>query len=250
MYFEDDAKYYTAKLVKDNGGGNWDIVWIEDEAEDTTTTKNMKPQTKDFKKGDLVVAKCADDAGWYTGEVKENEGQGWIEVEWLEEGGDETVFIDQVTPQKKKFKVGQTVEARSADDGEFYSAKITKDLGKCKFEVEWEEDGDEPEEMFIDGMRVPRVELSELKIGQKMTGIVGNVREFGAFVDVGCWTDGLVHVSKMDTVRVTDPSKYVEDGQEIEVWVSSIDSDQNRLGLSMVETKVGGKGGGKGKGRR
>eukprot|EP00930_Biecheleria_cincta_P029666 TRINITY_DN2060_c0_g1_i1.p1 TRINITY_DN2060_c0_g1~~TRINITY_DN2060_c0_g1_i1.p1 ORF type:complete len:580 (+),score=173.02 TRINITY_DN2060_c0_g1_i1:102-1742(+) len=250
VFFEDDAKYYTAKLVKDNGGGNWDIQWVEDDAEDTTTTKNMKPQTKDFKKGDIVVAKCQD-GSWYTAEVKQNAGAGWVEVEWLEEGGEETVLLDNTTPQKKKFKVGQTVEARSADDGEFYSAKVTKDLGKCKFEIEWDEDGDGPEEVFIDGMRVPRVELSSLTVGQKLIGRVGNVCEFGAFVDVGCWTDGLVHVSQMDTKPVTVPSKYVETDQEIEVWVKTIDTDKNRLGLTMVESKVGGgKGRGKGKGKR
>lgn len=250
--FEDDGKFYTVKIVKDKGDKTMDILWIEDEAEDNISIDLLKPQSKNFEPGDLVVAKCADDGGRYTGEVKKNDGAGYVDVEWLEEGGEETVFLDYVWTQKKKFKTDQVIEAVFPDDGEWYGAKVVEDLGKCKFKIEWEEvdEGqDKVVEMFIDNMRVPRVGIETLEIGQKLTGTVGSIREFGAFVDVGCYTDGLVHVSKMAMGRVTDPTEYVQEDQEVTVWVSSIDTDQNRLGLSLVESKAKGKGKGKGKAR-
>lgn len=249
--FEDDGKYYTVKTVKDKGDKTWDIVWIEEEAEDNISIELLKPQKKEFQPGDLVVAKCADDGGRYTGEVKKTDGA-YVDVEWLEEGGEETVFLDCVWTQKKKFKIDQVIEAVFPDDGEWYEAKVKEDLGKCKFKIEWDEveEGQEKVmEMFIDNMRVPRVGIETLEIGQKLTGTVGSIREFGAFVDCGCYTDGLVHVSKMAMGRVTDPTEYVQEDQEVTVWVSSIDTEQNRLGLSLVESKAKGKGKGKGKGR-
>lgn len=251
--FEDDGRYYTVKLVKDNGDGTWDVTWIEDDAEDTISVKNMKPQPKDFQPEDIVVAKCGEDQQRYTAKVKKNLGTGYVEVEWLEEGGEETVSLDDMFPQKKKFKEGQAIEAVFPDDGEWYGAKVLKVLEKCNFQIEWddvEEGQDKIVDMFIDKIRVPRVAIDTLEIGQKMSGVVGSVRDFGAFVDVGCFTDGLIHVSKMATGRVTDPTKYCQEEQEVTVWVCSIDTEQNRLGLSLLESKArGGKGKGRGKGR-
>jgi len=254
LKFEDDGKYYTVKLVKDNGDGTWDVLWTEDDAEDTASVENMKPQTKNFQPDDIVVAKCADDGQRYTAKVKKDLGTGYVEVEWMEEGGEETVSLDNMFTQKKKFKEGQAVEAVFPEDGEWYGAKVLEDLGKCSFKIEWdevEEGQDKIQDMFIDKLRVPRVAIDTLQIGQKMTGIVGSVREFGAFVDVGCYTDGLIHVSKMDNKRVEDPTLYCQEDQEVTVWVCNIDTEQNRLGLSLIESKArgGGKGKGKGKGK-
>eukprot|EP00931_Biecheleriopsis_adriatica_P101199 TRINITY_DN76390_c0_g1_i1.p1 TRINITY_DN76390_c0_g1~~TRINITY_DN76390_c0_g1_i1.p1 ORF type:complete len:369 (-),score=92.08 TRINITY_DN76390_c0_g1_i1:90-1196(-) len=250
MLFEDDGKYYTVKLVKDNGDGTWAVTWIEDDAEDTASVENLKPQTKAFEPGDIVVAKCADDGKRYTAKVKKNPGAGYVDVEWLEDGGEETVSLDDMFAQKKKFKEGQAIEAVFPDDEQWYGAKVLKVLEGCMFSIEWDEVEEGQEkivDMFIDKIRVPRFGLDTLEIGQKLTGTVGNVREFGAFVDVGCYTDGLIHVSKMDTKRVTNPEEYCQEEQEVTVWVCSIDQEQNRLGLTLVESKA--RGGGKGKGR-
>lgn len=247
--FEDDGKFYTVQLVKDNGDGTWDIKWCEDEAEDQVKIADMKPQRKEFQPGDVVVAKC-NDGNRYTAEVKSNAGAGWVDVEWMQDGGEETVALDDCWTQKKSFKVGQAVEAKFPDDGEFYGAKVIKDLGKCKYEVTWDEDDDNngPSELWIDDMRVPRVDMTTYEIGQQLTGTIKSVREFGAFVDVGSYTDGLIHVSKMANARVSDPSKYVQEEQEVTVWVCSIDKEANRLGLTLIQSKAGG-GGGKGRGK-
>ncbi|CAJ1412752.1 unnamed protein product, partial [Effrenium voratum] len=110
----------------------------------------------------------------------------------------------------------------------------------------WEDpDGSDPEtELLVDFIQVPRVGIDTLKLGQKMAGTVKRVLNFGAFVDVGCYTDGLVHVSKMANERVDNPEDYVSEDDEITVWVSSIDPENQRLGLTMIEGKVGGGGGG------
>lgn len=243
--FHDDGRYYSVKLKKDNGDGSFDIVWLEDEAEDTANLEDLKPQLKDFKKGDLVLAKCAEDGRRYTALVQENKGEGYVTVQYIEDESEEEVLIDNVVKQMKKFKKGQKVEAKFPDDGEFYAATVKDDLGKGKYLIEWEDpDGSDPEsEMLVDDIQRPRVNIDTFEIGQKLIGEVRRVVPFGAFVDVGAYTDGLVHVSKIANERIENPEDYVSEEDEITVWVNSIDTEQNRLGLTMVESKLGGRGG-------
>eukprot|EP00435_Cladocopium_sp_Y103_P034755 s952_g9.t1 len=228
--FHDDGRYYSVKLKKDNGDGSFDIMWLEDEAEDTANLEDLKPQLKDFKKGDLVLAKCAEDGRRYTALVQENKGEGYITVQYIEDESEEEVLIDNVVKQVKKFKKGQKVEAKFPDDGDFYPATVKDDLGKGKYLIEWEDpDGSDPEsEMLVDDIQKPRVNMDTFEVGQKLIGEVRRVVPFGAFVDVGAYTDGLVHVSKMANERVENPEDYVSEEDEITVWVSSIDTEQNR----------------------
>jgi len=243
--FHDDGRYYSVKVKKDNGDGSFDIMWLEDEAEDTAQLEDLKPQLKDFKKGDLVVAKCAEDGQRYTALVQENKGEGYVTVQYIEDETEEEVMIDNMWSQKKKFKKGQKVEAKFPDDGEFYPATVKDDLGKGKYVIEWEDpDGSDPEsELLVDHIQKPRVNMDTFEIGQKLQGEVRRVVPFGAFVDVGAYTDGLVHVSKIANERVDNPEDYVAEDDEITVWVINIDKEQNRLSLTMVEGKGGGGGG-------
>eukprot|EP00434_Breviolum_minutum_P041996 symbB.v1.2.037366.t1/scaffold5498.1/size37837/1 len=87
--FHDDGRYYSVKVKKDNGDGSFDIMWLEDEAEDTAQLEDLKPQLKDFKKGDLVVAKCAEDGQRYTALVQENKGEGYVTVQYIEDETEE-----------------------------------------------------------------------------------------------------------------------------------------------------------------
>ncbi len=77
--------------------------------------------------------------------------------------------------------------------------------------------------------------LRELEVGQTRKGIVRSLTEYGAFVDLG-GIDGLLHVSDMSWSRITKPSDVVEVGQEIEVNVLKIDSDRDRISLSLKDT--------------
>ncbi|OYQ67621.1 Tex family protein [Aerococcus sp. 1KP-2016] len=76
--------------------------------------------------------------------------------------------------------------------------------------------------------------LKDLKIGMQLQGTVRNVVDFGAFVDVGVKQDGLVHISRMSKKFVSNPADIVSVGDIIDVWVSEIDEQKGRIGLSML----------------
>ena len=81
--------------------------------------------------------------------------------------------------------------------------------------------------------------LTDLKVGMKLDGVVTNVTEFGAFVDVGVHQDGLVHKSKLSDGYIDDPSDVVAVGKQIQVTVLSIDLERQRvsLGASIPSTR-------------
>jgi len=76
-------------------------------------------------------------------------------------------------------------------------------------------------------------ELSDLKVGMELEGIVTNVANFGAFVDIGVHQDGLVHISQLADRFVEDPKDIVKVGQVVNVRVLSVDEKLKRIGLSM-----------------
>ena len=67
----------------------------------------------------------------------------------------------------------------------------------------------------------------------KLEGVVTNVTNFGAFVDIGVHQDGLVHISHLSDTYVADPNKVVRVGQIVKVTVMEIDAARNRIQLSM-----------------
>jgi len=76
--------------------------------------------------------------------------------------------------------------------------------------------------------------LSTLEVGQLIKGVVKNITDFGAFVDVG-GIDGLLHVSDMSWGRVRHPSDVVSVGQELEVQVLSFDKETERISLGLKQ---------------
>lgn len=82
---------------------------------------------------------------------------------------------------------------------------------------------------FTDGVN----NVSDLRIGMKLPGIVTNITNFGAFVDVGVHQDGLVHLSQLANRFVSDPNEVVKVQQRVMVTVTEIDEKRNRIGLSM-----------------
>lgn len=89
----------------------------------------------------------------------------------------------------------------------------------------------EPFELFTFAEGVK--EITDLKIGQKLPGVVTNVTNFGAFVDIGVHQDGLVHISELADKFVEKPSDVVKVHQKVEVTVTTIDVERKRIGLSM-----------------
>ncbi|MFC3903605.1 uncharacterized protein SAMN05421749_102407 [Acinetobacter marinus] len=76
-------------------------------------------------------------------------------------------------------------------------------------------------------------EVAQLTEGMKLEGVVTNVTNFGAFVDVGVHQDGLVHISELSNSFVSDPHKVVKPGQIVQVRVLQVDVERNRVNLSM-----------------
>ena len=76
--------------------------------------------------------------------------------------------------------------------------------------------------------------LEDLKEGMSLPGIVTNVTDFGAFVDVGVHTDGLVHISCLSREWIRHPSEVVRVGMKVNVTVTGLDEKRRRISLSMV----------------
>jgi small subunit ribosomal protein S1 len=81
----------------------------------------------------------------------------------------------------------------------------------------------------------PQYTWKDLKPGLQTRGKVVRLEKFGAFVDIGAESDGLVHVSEMGTGRVNKPSDVVSEGDIITTWVKEADRRSGRISLSMVE---------------
>ncbi|HLG63371.1 MAG TPA: S1 RNA-binding domain-containing protein [Ktedonosporobacter sp.] len=79
--------------------------------------------------------------------------------------------------------------------------------------------------------------LDELKPGEVRKGVVSNLANFGAFVDLG-GADGLVHISQLAWSRVNHPSEVLHVGQEVEVQVLSVDKDKKKIALSIKRAEV------------
>ncbi len=79
--------------------------------------------------------------------------------------------------------------------------------------------------------------LDELKQGEVRKGVVSNLANFGAFVDLG-GADGLVHISQLAWSRVNHPSEVLHVGQEVEVQVLSVDKDKKKIALSIKRAEV------------
>ncbi len=77
--------------------------------------------------------------------------------------------------------------------------------------------------------------MNELKPGMKLPGIVTNITNFGAFVDVGVKQDGLVHVSHLANKFVSDPNEVVKLNQKVTVTVLEVDASRKRIALSMKD---------------
>ncbi len=82
---------------------------------------------------------------------------------------------------------------------------------------------------FAEGIERPE----DLREGMKLPGIVTNVTNFGAFVDIGVHQDGLVHISHLSDTFVDDPNKIVKVHQQVMVTVTEVDLKRNRIALSM-----------------
>jgi len=79
--------------------------------------------------------------------------------------------------------------------------------------------------------------INDLKVGMKLPGIVTNITNFGAFVDIGVHQDGLVHLSQITNRFIKDPNEVLKVHQKVEVTVTEVDVNRKRISLSMKENE-------------
>jgi uncharacterized protein len=109
--------------------------------------------------------------------------------------------------------------------GEYTFDDIVKEL---------EKPGRDPRDPFkIFNFRDDIFEVKDLKAGMICPGIVTNVTNFGAFVDIGVHQDGLVHISELSHKFIDDPRKLVNPGDQVTIKVLGIDLEKNQIALTM-----------------
>ncbi|MDZ4084417.1 MAG: S1 RNA-binding domain-containing protein, partial [Bdellovibrionales bacterium] len=100
---------------------------------------------------------------------------------------------------------------------------------------ELEKPGRDPRDPFkVFAFRDDIFEVKDLKEGMICPGIVTNVTNFGAFVDIGVHQDGLVHISELSTKFVDDPRKVVNPGDQVTIRVLGVDMEKTQISLSMI----------------
>ena len=109
--------------------------------------------------------------------------------------------------------------------GEFTHADIVKSL---------EAPSQDPRTEFVSfEFRNDISEISDLKVGQYYPGVVTNITQFGAFVDIGIKENGLIHVSQMSDRFVENALDVLKVGQEVNARVLEVDLDRKRIALSL-----------------
>jgi uncharacterized protein len=117
------------------------------------------------------------------------------------------------------------------------NAQLKDALGEFTFNdviQELEKPGRDPRSQFeVIQYRDDIHEISDLKPGMVCTGVVTNVTNFGAFVDIGVHQDGLVHISRLSDSFVKDPRTIVSPGDKVQVRVLEVNLEKRQIALTM-----------------
>lgn len=132
-------------------------------------------------------------------------------------------LMQQADLRKKINKKNYITEA----SGEFTIEDIIKEL---------EKPGRDPRNVIEEFSFDPNIKsVDDVKAGMTVPGIVTNITNFGAFVDIGVKQDGLVHISQLSNTFVSDPNQVVQLGQKVKVTVTDVDAARKRIALSMKD---------------
>ena len=127
----------------------------------------------------------------------------------------------------KREVIGKLVPQRYADDR--FGVPTVQDIVK-----ELEKPGRDPRPEFKTATFRDGIEkLSDLEPGMTLEGVITNVANFGAFVDIGVHQDGLIHISALSEKFVKDPREVVKAGDLVRVKVLEVDLKRQRIALTM-----------------
>ena len=122
-------------------------------------------------------------------------------------------------------KVSTADAAKKIGIGEITLSDIVKELEKPS--------RDPREDMPAPILKSDVLDITDLKPGMELKGTVRNIVDFGAFVDIGVHHDGLVHISQLSDRYVKHPLDVVSVGDIVDVKVLSVDTEKNRIALTM-----------------
>jgi len=241
----DDQGWYPGR-IKEASGNSWVVAWDDPDGgpeTDTLSESAIKKIVfyKDYKVGDDCEAISPDDDLWYPGTVAAVLGEDKFRVRWDDpDGGDENTDVHwegmKRVKVKRDYHKGDKVFAKFPDDGMMYPGTVLKLNKDGTFQVQWEDPDGGPEESDVSpkDMKSPPIPYDNLKVGQKYTGTVTSVKDFGAFVDIGAEEPGLMHISCISRSRVDDIYALLEEDQEVEVWISGVFGD-GKFRVTMIE---------------
>lgn len=137
------------------------------------------------------------------------------------------VSVQELLVSPEKIKQIDPSNYLTASAGLLTLKDIIKELEKPDPRKDFEEFS------FADGVN----ELADLHEGMVLNGVVTNVTNFGAFVDVGVHQDGLVHISQLADKFISNPADVVKVNDQVKVRVTEVDAKRKRIGLSMKEVR-------------
>lgn len=177
--------------------------------------------------------------------------QGTSEPEAIQAGGAEAAASETtVSTTSKPRRAPRTAARRSAPEAT--DAPSSETESRTRQETQRTEAGDEEPADNAEGgdatprrgsrgvrggrrgQRLPKLPLSEVQVGSLLKGRVRSILPYGAFVDIGTITDGLLHVSQMSLEYVRDINELMKVGDEINVRVIGVDMEKKEFSLSLL----------------
>lgn len=125
-------------------------------------------------------------------------------------------------------------------DMDFYREKLNTDIYTLEDIISClkKPNRDPRDEMPKPLLKSDILDIKDLQVGMKLQGTVRNVIDFGAFVDIGLHSDGLIHISKMTNNYIKHPSDLLNVGDIIDCYVIDINKDKERVSLSLIEPNL------------
>lgn len=145
--------------------------------------------------------------------------------------------LDNTAVHPESYKIAEKIMDMDLDNIDI--TKVSEDLGVGELTLkdiieELKKPGRDPrEDMPKPILRSDVLSIDDLEVGMELKGTVRNVVDFGAFVDIGIKSDGLVHISEMSDKYIKHPSEVVKVSDIINVKIISVDKQRQKVGLSM-----------------